>query len=306
MGFRPRSSAFVGAGPGPGKPAGSASAPSAGSASEDCAPFLGFSGGRRGGCLSGEELLSLSANVLLRLGRREGVLCIPDRGVLTTGSGCSGVGGSSGSGCTTSGSTPRDARGCKRPDMAFSSSSSSSGAGGGRGLGVGLVGVQLGPGRLAGDRRTLSASDPALLLPWPPERNSSWVLIARVKLPVLSGVAAREAARGASGEDRRRRGWLSRRLRISGLKRSRLARVGEANEGRFGDEPGRGRGSRGVVDWASASGSMATAVRGDVLRLLGAEDSIAGQLSFWLVAHGRNLIQREIPVNDASRSSGLV
>jgi hypothetical protein len=51
---------------------------------------------------------------------------------------------------------------------------------------------------------------------------------------------------------------------------------------------------------------MATAVRGDVLRLLGAEDSIAGQLSFWLVAHGRNLIQREIPVNDASRSSGLV
>lgn len=105
------------------------------------APFLERSGGCKGGCLSGEEVLSFSARVLLRLGRREGVWCIPVGGVLTTGSGCSGVGGSWGSGATTSGSTPRDKAGFTRAEMTLSSSSSSSGAGGGSGLGVGRAGL---------------------------------------------------------------------------------------------------------------------------------------------------------------------
>jgi hypothetical protein len=263
-------------------------------------PFLGSSGGRKGGCFSGEDVLSLSASALFRLGRREGVLCIPDGGVLTTGSGCSGVGGSSGSGTTTSGSTPRDAPGRMRPDIAFNNSSSTSGAGGGSGLGVGLVGVLPGPGRLAGDRRTLSPSDPARAPPSRvPERSSIWVLIARVKLPVLSGVAAREAEGGASGEDRSRLGWLSRRLRTSGLYRLRLARVGEANDGRLGDDPAGGRASRDVVD--SGSGCTGTAVRGDVLRLLGAEVSIAAQLCCPLYAHSRGQCRREISIDDASK-----
>jgi hypothetical protein len=262
-------------------------------------PFLGRSGGRKGGCFSGEDVLSLSASALFRLGRREGVLCIPDGGVLTTGSGCSGVGGSSGSGTTTSGSTPRDAPGRIRPDIAFNNSSSTSGAGGGSGLGVGLVGVLPGPGRLAGDRRTLSPSDPARAPPSRvPERSSICVLIARVKLPVLSGVAAREAEGGASGDDRSRLAWLSRRLKMSGLYRLRLARVGEANDGRLGDDPAGGRPSRDAVD--SGSGCTGTAVRGDVLRLLGAEVSIATQLYCPLYAHSRRQCRREISVDDAS------
>lgn len=252
--------------------------------------------------------MSLSANALFRLGRREGVLCIPDGGVLTTGSGCSGVGGSSGSGTTTSGNTPRDAPGSVRPDIAFSNSSSTSGAGGGSGLGVGLVGVLAGPSRLAGDRRTLSPSDPARAPPSRmPERSSICVLIARVKLPVLSGVAAREAERGASGEDRSRLGWLSLRLRISGLYRSILARVGDAKEGRLGDDPVGGRASCGVVDSGSGCTATATAVRGDVLRLLGAEVSIAAQLGFSLYGHSHRQFRREISANDASKwALGLV
>lgn len=95
---------------------------------------------------------------------------------------------------------------------------------------------------------------------------------------MLSGVVAREADGGASGEDRGFLGWLSLRLKISGLNRSRLALVGEANEGRLGDEPARGRASRGVVD--SGAGWMGSAVRGEVLRRLGAEVSIAVQLGF--------------------------
>lgn len=262
-------------------------------------PFLGSSGGRKGGCFSGDDVLSLSANALLRLGRREGVLCIPDGGVLTTGSGRSGVGGSSGSGTSTSGSTPRDTPGIVRPDIAFNNSSSTSGAGGGSGLGVGRVGVPAGPSRLAGDRRTLSPSDAGRATPSrEPDRSSIWVLIARVKLPVLSGVAAREADGGASGEDRSRLGWLSRRLRMSGLCRSRLARVGEANDGRLGNDPAGGSASRGVVD--SVSGWTGTAVRGDVLRLLGAEVSIAAQLCCPLYDHSRGKYRREISVNDAS------
>ena len=65
--------------------------------------------------MSGEELLTFSARALLRFGRFEGVLWMPDGGVLTTGSGCSGVGGSSGSGAVRSGSTPRPAPGRTRP-----------------------------------------------------------------------------------------------------------------------------------------------------------------------------------------------
>ena len=165
--------------------------------------------------------------------------------------------------------------------MTFSSSSSSSGAGGGSGLGVGLAGLLEGPGRLAGDRRMPSPSDPGSaggLRSRAPERSSSWTLMARVKLLVLSGVAAREAEGPASGEDRSRLGWLSLRLKMSALYRSRVALVGEANEGRLGDEPGRDKASRGVVD--SGSGCRAMAVRGDVRRRLGAEVSIAWQLGF--------------------------
>ncbi len=106
--------------------------------------------------------------------------------------------------------------------------------------------------------------------------------MARVRLPVLSGVAAREAEGAGSGEDRSFLGWLSRRLRISGLYRSRVARVGEANEGRLGDEPGCGRASRGVVESVGpgAGAGIAAAVRGEVRRLLGAELSITAQLQF--------------------------
>ncbi len=57
-----------------------------------------------------------------------------------------------------------------------------------------------------------------------------------------------------------------------------LALVGDAKEGREGDDPGRGGASWGVA--ASVSGWMARAVRGEVLRLLGAEVSIASQLMF--------------------------
>ena len=129
--------------------------------------------------------------------------------------------------------------------------------------------------------------------------------MARVKLPVLSGVAAREAGAGASGEERSRLGWLSRRLRMSGLYRSRLARVGEANEGRLGDEPARVGASWGVVDWGS--GCTGTAFRGDVRRRLGAGDSIAAQLSFRLCGHSRGQGRREISDNDASKLDfGLV
>lgn len=132
-----------------------------------------------------------------------------------------------------------------------------------------------------------------------PERSSSWVLMARVKLLVLSGVAAREAEGPASGEDRNRLGWLSLRLRMSELYRSRVALVGEANEGRLGDEAGRGRASRGVVDSGSGWGWRATAVRGDVRRLLGAEVSIAWQLGFWLHGHGLGRLGREMLASDA-------
>jgi hypothetical protein len=71
-------------------------------------------------------------------------------------------------------------------------------------------------------------------------------------------------------------GELSLRRKISGLLLSILAFVGDANDGRFGDDAGLENGSVGVVD----SGWTATAVRGDVLRLLGAEVSIAQNLGF--------------------------
>lgn len=276
-GLSPRSSAVVGSGAG-----GAASwVFLAGRLNAGGAPFWGTSEGRIGGCLSGEELLIFSANALLRLGRFEGVLCMPDGGVLTTGSGCSGVGGSSGSGTTTSGSTPRD-RGGPRPGTAFNISPSSSGPGGGSGRGIGLFPAASAGSRLGGDRKTLLSSDAACTPPWrAPERSSSWVLNARVRPPVLSGVTARAAEGGASGEDRSLLGSLSRRLRISGLNLSRVARVGDANEGRLGrlaTAPGRGGASRGVVD--SSSGWMAIAVRGDVRRLFGAGSSMVAQLSF--------------------------
>ena len=132
------------------------------------------------------------------------------------------------------------------------------------------------------------------------ERSSSWVLNARVNPPVLSGVAARDAGR-ASGEERSRLGWLSRRLRRAGLYLSKLARVGDANEGRLVVVPARGGASRGVVVTVdSDSGWMGMAVRGEVLRLFGAEVSMVIQLGVWLSAHGRILSRREVPGYDAS------
>jgi hypothetical protein len=198
---------------------------------------------------------------------------MPEGGVLTTGSGLSGVGGSSGSGTSTSGSTPRFLV-ATRPVMTLSSSSSTSGAGGGSGRG-GRTGL-LGPRRRGGEPKIL----PPLLggkeggsRPRVPDRRSNWERMALARPPVLSGVVGRDAAWGVSGEERRRLGWLSRRRRISGLWRSMLARVGEAKDGLVGEEPRR-RGASWMEAEGCSSGWTATAVRGEVLRRLGAEVSM--------------------------------
>lgn len=147
--LRPRLSAGVGVG--------ASTCAAAACKSALLGPFLRRSGGRSASFLSGDDPFCFSDSARFRLRRRDGVLCIPDGGVLTTGSGCSGVGGSSGSGAAISGSTPRATPGCTRADIALSSSSSSSGAGGGSGRGVGRDGVPAaGPNRLGGERKTPS------------------------------------------------------------------------------------------------------------------------------------------------------
>lgn len=158
MGLRPRSSAVVGSGDAGGGLCGPFLPGDGGGCWVGSSSWPG-SAGRRGGCLRGDELLILSARALLRFGLLDGVLCIPDGGVLTTGSGRSGVGGSSGSGTTTSGSTPRGGD-RRRPRRAkgLIASAASSGAGGGSGRGTGLGSALFAFGRLAGERRPLSSS----------------------------------------------------------------------------------------------------------------------------------------------------
>lgn len=99
----------------------------------------------------------------------DGVRCIPDGGVLTTGSGWWGVGGSSGSWCSTAGNTPvlSDERCSARPMNGLSKSSSFSGAGGGRGLGCGRL----------GERRAGCAPRvvPPALLTGERDREASWL-----------------------------------------------------------------------------------------------------------------------------------
>lgn len=92
----------------------------------------------------------------------DGVWWIPDGGVLTTGSRWWGVGGSSGSWGTATGSTPvlRGERCRARPMKGLNRSSSFSGAGGGSGLGWGRLGERragcaprvVPPALLTGDR----------------------------------------------------------------------------------------------------------------------------------------------------------
>jgi len=101
-------------------------------------------------------------------------------------------------------------------------------------------------------------------------------------LPRLEG---REAEGGASCSDRAFFGGLVLRRRISGLCLSRLAFVGDANEGRFADAESCEGCSCGVAS-ASFSGWTGIEVRGDVLRRFGAEVSIASELSFQLPVHG--------------------
>jgi hypothetical protein len=72
--------------------------------------------------------------------------------------------------------------------------------------------------------------------------------------------------------------------RMSGLCLPRLALVGDANEGRFGDAPGTGGDSVGVVD------STGTDVVDDVLRRLGAEISIAVRDGFMFKSYSRHAV----------------
>lgn len=193
--------------------------------------------------------MSLSARTLLRRGRREGVLCIPDGGVLTTGSGCSGVGGSSGSGSgsssgsgivgSTAGSPGFGDRRNPRRAKGFRISSSSSGPGGGSGRGLGMpVGRADAAGLLAGDRKKLS-SPPGASSPLP-FCDAPGSVVCCSRLPPLSTapenpprLVGRELARAVFWSERDALGGLVLRRKISGLCLSRLALVGEAKEGLF-------------------------------------------------------------------------
>ena len=245
------------------------------------------------------ELLILSARDLLLLGRLDGVLWIPDGGVLTTGSGCSGVGGSSGSSCTTSGITPAGDRCSPLPTKGLRISSSSSGPGGGSGRGLGLIDERRGfavnppPTFRAGDFAKLAlillagalkrlldvplASWLASIDPSPGSATSGSDSLSSCALSALStsspspsGLPGLDALGSASCAEVEAAGC--RLLNMSGLCRARLAFVGDAKDGRIdrlvlelGGE------SVGVVDLFA---SIATELVGDVLRRLGADNSI--------------------------------
>lgn len=93
---------------------------------------------------------------------------------------------------------------------------------------------------------------------------------------------------------------------MSGLCLWRLALVGEAYEGRLVPSAGLGGESLGVVDSGleSSGAGRGTAVRGDVRRLLGAEDSILR--TSHLVHGNRRVLIHEIHPFDASITSPAV
>ena len=220
--------------------------------------------------------------------------------MLTTGSGCSGVGGSSGSGSGMSGSTEGppavgDRRSPRRAN-GFRISSSSSGPGGGSGRGFGMAdGRADAAGLLAGDRKKFS-SPPVQSSPLPFCSADSAICDPNLPSPgaapdMPSRLVGRDAGSSVDLSDRDGFGGLPRRRRISGLCLSRLAFVGDAKDGRFlaavaasvGVDPG------AAFDWADASASGCTGIgielRGDVLRRLGAEVSMVAQLRCLLPEH---------------------
>lgn len=224
-----------------------------------CDSFCGGAGSPEiscaSGCLDGELCIRIASLSLGSRRRFEGVLWIPEGGVLTIGSGCSGVGGSSGSSWTTVGSTPVFSGDRCKPRLwkGFSISSSSSCPGGGNGLGCGRVGVRRAgwaprtppPTLLEGDRDTCEVAEivrapvvadweaeaDASAVPSPSERPSSCAVKALSISTSSSGRFGSDAAMSSG-----RSGAVSLlRERISGLCLARLDRVGEANDGRWGD-----------------------------------------------------------------------
>lgn len=236
---------------------------------------LAVSTGKIGGCLSG-ELLILSANALLLLGRLVGVLWIPIGEVLIeVGSDIPfsvGVGGSSGS--SDSGAPGGGERRNTRPLNGFISSSSSA-EGGGNGRGDGLFGVLRGLEAIAPvARRTglhgwsadidcdrcgsrLPASLSCCIC------RLSELLCREVSLLLTTDIV------GASCEGRPLETLL--RSRISGFDRARLAFVGDAKDGicRRAD-----RFNNPSEDGGASEPPTGTLVVGDVFRRFGAEESI--------------------------------
>lgn len=122
---------------------------------------------------------------------------------------------------------------------------------------------------------------------------------------MLPRLVGRDAGSAVVLSERDGLGGLPRRRKISGLCLSRLAFVGDANEGRFfaavalsgGDDPVPGF----DCVCASASGCTGSEVCGDVLRRLGAEVSMVAQLKYWLPEHVDMLFWYVIESIDASR-----
>lgn len=213
--------------------------------------------------------------------------------MLTTGSIWWGVGGNSGSGGgATTGSTPvlRGDRCRARPTKGLLNTSSSfSGAGGGNGLGWGRLGERragcpprvVPPALLTGDRdRELSSLSPVL-------SGGLWAVVAAsagwaaeddappFPSECCSGCAGGafelSAASSASGESGCDAGSSS--ARVDAVWRAdAVDLVGDSGVGCSCVGCCDGGGSGGVVD------STGTEEVGDVLRLLGADDSITGQL----------------------------
>lgn len=211
--------------------------------------------------------------------------------MLTTGSIWWGVGGSSGSCGATTGSTPvLSGERCKpRPTKGLNRSSSFSGAGGGSGLGWGRLGERragcaprvVPPALLTGDReRDLSWPSPVLdgalcaveaasgswdagaeAAPSPSDSCSSCA-VGAFEISAPSSSSGESGCEAGSSAGRFDAIWREDPLDLVGDSGVGCSSVGGCDGG----------GSGGVVD------STGTEDVGDVLRLLGADDSITEQL----------------------------